>query len=430
MEKYKTQPLECWKKAQELKGRMYMECWQAKEEGRLMGFSIANRSTVLTAGFPHVAMCETSSYTLTLSKDPELARQCSKAVEERGHFPDWCGHLRLLWGSMMLNRGPFGHFPKPDFILQMHYCEIIAKFDQLVAEYCGVPYFCIDLPLVPLERKREQHLQYLVTQFADAVEWLEKVTGVPCDDEKLIEGIRNEWESRILWCRILELQKNVPAPLDQRMIYTLSAPIFIMGHRKETLDFYKMAVDEVEYRVKNGIAALATERCRLLHDGLPVLYYLKLFRIPEQYGALFIIETYHFAQPSCYKSRPDGSWEIALPPWHRGEPLKTREDALRALAEWYLLNPAFTGFTVLPKAQEMVQIVRDWNIDGVVFHCNRGCQGLTAGQPEMRLELLRRNIPVLTYEANSADPAGFSESQIVDRLESFLEMLGLRRLSG
>lgn len=428
LQKYELRPLDSWAKAVELKNQRYEECWRAREKGKLLGFSVASRSNVLPAAFSRVELCEASSYTLTLSKNSELARACAKAVEGKGHFSDWCSHLRLLWGSMILNRGPYGEFPKPDFILQMHYCEAIAKTDQLIAEYVGCPYFCIDLPLIPPGQKREGHLQFLVDQFQDAIEFMERLTGQPCDDGKLLEAARNEWECRLLFCRLLELQKNIPAPLDQRMIYTLSAPIFLLSHRREAVDFYRMLIDEVEYRVKHQIAASAYEQCRLIHDGLPVLHYLRLYRIPQLYGATFIAETYHLAQPSGYEALEDGTWVIPPPPWEQGNPMRTREDALRALALWYLINPAFHNFLVGPRPPEMLRLVRDWKVQGVVFHLNRGCQGLTAGAMESRLALQAQGIPCLTYEANSGEAEGFSEPQIIDRFESFLEMLGLKRL--
>jgi len=51
------------------------------------------------------------------------------------------------------------------------------------------------------------------------------------------------------------------------------------------------------------------------------------------------------------------------------------------------------------------------------------------GQLENRLALIREGIPVLTFESNMADHREFDEAQILDRLDAFMENLGLRKLT-
>ncbi|MBF8265660.1 MAG: benzoyl-CoA reductase, bzd-type, O subunit, partial [Dehalococcoidia bacterium] len=49
-------------------------------------------------------------------------------------------------------------------------------------------------------------------------------------------------------------------------------------------------------------------------------------------------------------------------------------------------------------------------------------------QLEFRLGVQKAGIPVLTYEGNMADKREFDESQTIDRLEAFMESLGLHKL--
>ena len=73
-------------------------------------------------------------------------------------------------------------------------------------------------------------------------------------------------------------------------------------------------------------------------------------------------------------------------------------------------------------------VVKNWNVQGVLMHLNRGCEGTAFGQMENRLALMKAGIPVVTYEGNMADKRDFDEAQTIDRIESFMEKLGLHKL--
>jgi len=62
-----------------------------------------------------------------------------------------------------------------------------------------------------------------------------------------------------------------------------------------------------------------------------------------------------------------------------------------------------------------------------VLHYNRGCEGLSTGIAENRLGLLERGHKVMTYEGNMGDEREFDEQVTFNRIEIFLESLGLKR---
>jgi len=77
------------------------------------------------------------------------------------------------------------------------------------------------------------------------------------------------------------------------------------------------------------------------------------------------------------------------------------------------------------RSARMLQLMRQWRAQGMVMHLNRGCRGTSLAQLEGRLSLMEAGIPVMTYEGNMADAREFDEAQTVDRMESFMESLGL-----
>jgi len=72
----------------------------------------------------------------------------------------------------------------------------------------------------------------------------------------------------------------------------------------------------------------------------------------------------------------------------------------------------------------MLRIVREWRVDGVILHYNRGCEGLSLGIAENRLAFIENDIPVLAYEGNMGDEREFDEGGTLSRFDTFMETLG------
>ncbi|MEE8473665.1 MAG: 2-hydroxyacyl-CoA dehydratase family protein, partial [Dehalococcoidia bacterium] len=85
--------------------------------------------------------------------------------------------------------------------------------------------------------------------------------------------------------------------------------------------------------------------------------------------------------------------------------------------------------SVEEKNDQLVKLVRQWHVDGMVFHLNRGCEALALGQMENRLHLLKEGLPVMSYEGNTGDKREFDEAEVVDRVEAFMESLGLSKIA-
>jgi len=424
-QKYQTKPLDCWQLSKELRAKFYQEIWTAKQEGKTLCIALGLLSNSIPTAFPDTVFAEMASYFTVVANNPELAIQCAEASTARGYPVDICHATQLVWGSMFLDHGPFGTFIRPDLCLQLHFCETQGKSSQVMSEHYGIPYFCIDAPLIPPDRGTDHFKKNLVDQMQEAIEWMENVTGKKFNDEAFVHGVRNEWEATVLWAKICDLNKNIPAPLDLRMLSSLMAPLFLKGNSDETVNYLRILHDEVQDRVKNQIAALGTERCRLLHEGVPPFYFLRFFRIPEKYGAIFVGSSLEFGSRGAFEREKDGSWRVAKTPEEQGMPMKTRKDALDALAHYMVTNAFMRTLVVLGKAEEQVKRVEDWHVDGIVFHCDRGCQALPAGMPEARLALKEKGVPTMVYEASHGDPRELTEAQVVDRLEGFMESLGL-----
>jgi benzoyl-CoA reductase subunit B len=74
----------------------------------------------------------------------------------------------------------------------------------------------------------------------------------------------------------------------------------------------------------------------------------------------------------------------------------------------------------------MIRIAKEWKLNGVMLHYNRGCEGLTVGIAENRLALLDAGFPVMAFEGNNADEREFDEARTKAKINAFMETLGVK----
>jgi benzoyl-CoA reductase subunit B len=427
--KYETRPLDCWPKYIEAINKHWREVFEAKDKGKLLIARSGEFAHSLTAGLHDIAEFQEAPYSQTIAVNRELATKLSDELETMG-YRDICGAMGLPLVALLTDRAPHGKLPKPDFVLTFQVCEVEGKIGQILAEHYKIPHFFVEAPKPVRGAKGQQHLKYLASQIHDAIEWMEKVTGKEWDDEKFIEGVRNEWQAYALWAKIAELNRSIPAPLSQRHMGLLLFPAVAAGDKRWVVELFKMAYDEMKYRVDKGIAAVANERCRLLHEGIPPVYFLSMFKIAEQYGVVFMGSEVYFGICGAFNLSLDGSWMASETPEEQGIKLRTRDDAVQALADFYLHHNLFLDNLVLTtRVDDLLKRVKDWHADGVIMHFDHGCHGIPSGMPDCKMALDKQDIPCMTYESSNCDPRHFSEAQVVDRLKAFFEALGLTRLT-
>jgi benzoyl-CoA reductase subunit B len=360
--------------------------------------------------------------------DYDLLTRSLDMCEQAGYGAGTCPSLRALLGSMMV--GGFdssdGKKTKIDFHLETALCQPQAQSAQIVAERHNAPFFLIEIP--PTEKQSA----FLIMQMNDFIEWLEKVTGRKYDDEKLITAVNNEWEVRVLWSRLCEQQKVVPAPLKLASLYSFMNLMWRSGrHRPETVEFYRLALDEVRHFVEEGIAAVSTERCRLMHEGSLTWYDSIITKYPERWGAVFTGSEMCFGSQGAWEVEENGCWKVAPTIGELGLEMRNRDEALAVLAKLYLqYAPGNQGFALLDRRiRNRTTIAKDWHIDGLVTNNDRACRGACLGNTETVISVKQEGIPAVSYDGACIDPRDFDDIAYKSQIETFLETtLGLTAL--
>jgi benzoyl-CoA reductase subunit B len=430
---YPTKPLDCWQKAKELRNRYFVDYNDAKRRGGLRFSGGALAFGAITAGLgDDVHGLAVEPYAALVAASGPFGAECLEATDKAGFARDVCAYTRNYWGSIILDKYALGGpFPMPDFRWQTHVCCTHAKCDTVASylEGADIPCYAIDVAVGYYDPTKEHKVRYLVDQMQDGIEWLEQVTGRTYDDERLIEAVVNECRSATLWAEICTLNKNIPAPLDEKRMFTLQSLHTVMRETRELVEFYQELKDEVEDRVVSGIAAVPVEKCRLVSTRQPPWAMLKVWRYIEQYGAVSVGSLYTFALSTPWDITEDGSLLPVQSLEDRGIHIRDREDALHVLAELNMKIPTYYGFHDFDFSNRiMIKFVDDWHVDGVMMHLNRGCEAGGLGFLEGRRKLLDAGIPVMSYEGSVADDKELDEAGILNRLDIFLESLGLKKL--
>jgi benzoyl-CoA reductase subunit B len=414
----------------ELRRMHFRNTWDAHDRSEVVIQGLVEQFLAYFAGMGDFANPSFGPYFTTLMRDHQAGIRVHEAAEAAGYGSNCCTAMRCHLGQMLQglsSKNPKGGTMKADMVFQFSNCPAISKMAQIFAEHMDIPHFIIDMPYSDTPESRD----YLVSMMQEGIEWMEKITGRRYDDQKLFQALKNEWDAGWYLAKVYEANKAIPAPFDYRQLWSLRLPSVIMRHKNETVQFYRDLLAEAEERVKQGISAHGVELCRLTHEGLPPFYNMNIFRYPVRYGAVVVAGMEVFASFAVWRRLEDGTWRAA-PTWDellgelRIEELRTREDALRVMAEEhirYLPNGSYP----YDKPAQYVKRVEDWKAGGVIFHLDRGCRGASCGLMEGRLAVSQAGIPNVTYEASQADCRDYDEAQITDRLDSFLESLGLDR---
>ena len=432
-EVHPTERLACWPKAKEIMNRYFLDYMQSGEKGGLQVGGGALALNAIIAGLGEdVRGLAMEPYAAVVAANGPFNVECLEAAERFGFAPDLCAYTRNYWGSIILNKYALGGpFPKPHLRWQTHVCCTHARSETVANRLEGArtPTYVFDVAVGYYDEEQGHKLRYLVDQMHDGIEWLERVTDRQYDDERLIKAVLNEMRSGALWGEICELNKTVPAPLDEKTLFTLQALHTIKRESREVVDFYKELRDEVKDRIARGIAAIPVEKCRLVTTNQPPWAMLRIWRYFEKYGALSVGSGYTFSLTIPWEVDPDGSQTRIASPEERGLNLNSREEALKELAimntkiPTYRLfdDPVFTGKVTL-------RLIQDWHINGLVFHLNRGCEAANLSALEIRRMLIEAGIPVLLFEGSMADERELDEARIFNRIDNFMETMGLKKL--
>lgn len=435
--KYRTAPMKMWGEVKQFKDKVFEDYRNAKKEGGIRILSGTAISLTFHSGFKDAAIMGAEPFAANVAFHKDFGVKCLEECERHGFGREICGYSKSVWGAMFLNQYimPDGtavdEWLKPDLATNFSIAPCHNKWFQYLAEKADVPCYLFDMPKA-YPYNNENTINYITAQVLDYIEWAEKTTSRKYDDEKFIEGVINETRSFKVWTEIMLLNRSIPAPLDEKTLFSFITPNLSRPYERETTAFYERLLDETRERVEKKIAAVGNEQFRVITDAIPPWPNLQLYRYMERrYGVVVIGSPYVICLIGSWKFDDDGNLVPTPTPEEAGMRLDTREDAVRALV-WYKTHFATETLYNIACGEVLhdvtLAIAKQWHADGGILHQNRGCTMQALGSIESRNAMAEAGIPCINYEGNDADPREVDLTNIKRKVDIFFEANNVKRL--
>ncbi len=325
-----------------------------------------------------------------------------------GYSPDICSYLTSDVGAFLKKETPLKRaykiesIPKPDVLVyNTNQCRDVQEWLSYYSREFAVPILGVNAPK-GVDVLKEHHIMDVEAQLKAMIEPLEKISGRKFEPDALSETIRLSLEATKLWEEVLDTASNVPSPLTFFDGTVHMGPIVVMRGLLKAVDYYRELKAEMDERIQNGIAAVEGEKFRLYWDGMPI--WGRLRALSEQFLQL---KTCIVASTYC------NSWIFdSFDP----------SDSFYSMARAY--TEIFINRSERIKEQYIVEMVKKFRIDGIIFHDSKTCPNNSNARYGMPARIREKmGIPTLIISGDLNDLRCYSDVQAKTNIEAFIEQL-------
>ncbi len=343
-------------------------------------------------------------------------------AEKLGHSEDVCTYVKADIGMLRAgNIGPTGDkIPDPDLLLLSYTgCFTFLKWFELLREEYKAPVSMLHTPYQGDGLISDTMRTYVVRQLKeDVIPKLEKVSGQKFDIDKLRELLARSREAEDDLVAVLESAKNRPSPIDAYFgaVYYIGPIFSAFRGTQEAVAYYRALRAEVEQRMAEGKGPvtpegeLGQENFRLVVEGPPNWTSFRDFwKMFHDEGAVVVASSY---------AKVGGLYDQGF----RHDP----DHPLESLADYCF--GCYTNINLPGRVKLLSDYVRDYSADGFVINSIKSCNSFSAGQLLILREVEKRTgVPGGFIESDLVDPRYFSNANIKNRLESYLQMIEQKR---
>lgn len=334
----------------------------------------------------------------------KLGLQLAEVSEEWGYSEDICSYARIDIGNVISGQGPLGHLPKPDLLLCCNdTCTTVIKWYENLARHFDIPLFLVDIPFVHGHHLREGSIQYIIEQLKELIGLIASITGKPFDYNRFLETVDNSNKTSNLWGEILDLTKRKAVPFTAFDAFNFMTPIVTMRGTKEALEFYR----QIKKMLGEQESGITDYKYKIIWDGIPLWFELRgVSQLLRSMEMVVVCSTY------------TSSWVLPL---DVSNPFESMATALSNV----ILNRNLDF-----KKQVLLDLVSQFNVDGIIHHSNRSCKPSAFGLYQISKELVEETgVQSIIIDGDQCDARNFSMAQFETRIGAFRETLALSKFN-
>jgi len=266
---------------------------------------------------------------------------------------------------------------------------------------------------VPSSKERDADLEEYVQELYRLIPVLEDVTGQQVTPQSLAESINQKGYAQYEMSRFLAYRQHNPSLLYGTQVMAVMNAFAYMPPM-EWAEYMRRLNDELEVRLEREQFAAKANRPRILVTGSPIMFpNLKIPLLIEEMGGMLAADETCMGERALY------------------DPLtvtdRSFDGMMRALAGRYTRPctcPTFTDNR--QRIFRIKQMIKDHQIQGVIYHVLRGCLVYDYEYPVLEEELEKEGIPIIRVESDYNEE---DVEQLRIRIEAFIELLKLKAFS-
>jgi benzoyl-CoA reductase/2-hydroxyglutaryl-CoA dehydratase subunit BcrC/BadD/HgdB len=307
-----------------------------------------------------------------------------------------CPFARAQIGERLLKENPY--YSTIDMLVAPIMCQHLRKVAEVWEYQSGLDIFKLG---IPHRYSEDFEVEYFTDRLKALKDRLQEFTGSEITDERLGNAIRLYNRMRELLRKLSLLRRTSPS--------LLSALDFVkLNHASFYADptFMVEILESIyqELRDKKPAAGNAAPRILLAGPNIADGDYTVLEMVQEAGGEIVIEEI-------CGGIR--NYWQD----------IKNQGDLLQALTKGYMVDRvpcAFLRNSARKRLDYMLQLVKDFNVSGVIWYELLCCETYDAESYYFTEKMGEQGIPVLVLESDYSTAA---TGQLKTRIEAFIEIL-------
>ncbi|MFX0073044.1 MAG: double-cubane-cluster-containing anaerobic reductase [Candidatus Hermodarchaeota archaeon] len=311
-----------------------------------------------------------------------------------------CPLIKSALGFGLGNICPY--YQSADLLIGETTCDGKKKTWEIMAK--DKPVYVLETPQC---KDRNQARLLYIQELKALITKIEEVSNKKLEIEKLKESMELIKKKREQIRRVYQTRKTDPPPISGKDALLISQVAFYDDPKRQ-IEMVGKVANECEQRAKEGIGVVEKGTKRILISGTPMaIPNWKLHHIIETNGAIVV------AEETCTGTR---YFESEFPQI-KGNNL---DELLDLFADRYLgINCAcFTPNT--NRLEDIKRLVKEYKVDGVILYTLSFCQPYDVEAMTFEKDLKKAGIPVISI---TTDYSSEDESQLITRIQAFLEML-------
>ena len=304
-----------------------------------------------------------------------------------------------------------GLFPIPTAYLAVtEPCDSIAGWHAAFMhhpDWRSIPVFAPDPPY----HNDERAINYYAEQMREMVDFITENTGKTLDIDRLKEVVEETNRCYALWMEYNEIRRSSPTPHG----YIIPGSCFFQtntfgaGDPQKTL-WYQDMVADAEMRVRENKPEVPNQKIRVFWYDIQPFYFNEIAPWMEQeWGGVIAMDMASY----CPYELIDTSTEERM----------FQGLAKRAFQDGVMIHQA-RGLSE-NVSHDITRIVKDYNIDCVIFPGHMGHKDMAASSSIMRDTCRDLGVPFLYLGLDAADHRYMSVDEIKDKISQFFTAMNL-----